>query len=104
MPRVWYLIRGDQRGQDYESGKYLRVLHEARLKEIRDRHVREDYVRSEGWDAGHSEGWDAGRSEGEDRLNRLYSSLIADQRFEDIERSVKDKEYRDQLYKEYRIL
>lgn len=44
-----------------------------------------------------------GRSEGEDRLNRLYDSLIADKRLEDLEKSVKDKEYREQLYKEYGI-
>ena len=79
--------------------KYLRLLHKARLKEIRDRDAREDYVRREGWDAEHSEG----RSEGEDRLNRLYGSLVADKRFEDLERSIKDKEYHEQLYKEYGI-
>lgn len=67
--------------------KTLRLMHEARLKEIRDRDAREDHV----------------RSEGEDRLNCLYGSLIADKRIEDIERSVKDKEYREQLYKEYGI-
>ena len=71
--------------------KYLRLLHEARLKEIRDRDAREDYVRREG------------RSEGEERLNRLYGSLIADKRFEDLERSVNDKEYREKLYKKYGI-
>ena len=75
--------------------KKLRLLHEARLKEIRDRDAREDYVRREGWNAGHSEG--------EDRLNRLYGSLIADKRFEDLERSIKDKEYRELLYKKYRL-
>lgn len=79
--------------------KYLRALHEAHLKEIRDRDAREDYVRKEGWSAGHSEG----RTEGEDRLNRLHGSLIADKRYEDLERSVKDKEYREHLYKEYGI-
>ena len=65
--------------------KTLRALHEARLKEIRDRNAREDYV----------------RSEGEDRLNRLNSSLIADNRLEDLERAIQDKEYREQLYKQY---
>ena len=67
--------------------KYLRLLHEARLKEIRDRAAREDYV----------------RSEGEDRLNRLHGSLIADKRFEDLERCINDKQYRELLYKEYGI-
>lgn len=79
--------------------KTLRALHEARLKEIRDRNAREDYVRSEGWNAG----WSEGQTEGEDRLNRLYGDLLADKRYEDLERSIQDKEYREQLYKEYRI-
>ena len=79
--------------------KNLRLLHEARLKEIRDRNAREDYVRSEGWNEGHSEG----RSEGEDRLNGLICRLIADKRLEDLERATQDKEYREQLYKEYGI-
>lgn len=68
-------------------GKALRSLHEAKLKEIRDRNAREDYV----------------RSEGEDRLNRLNLRLIADNRFHDVEKAAKDKEYRLQLYKEYGI-
>lgn len=33
----------------------------------------------------------------------LEASLIADNRFEDLERSIKDKTYREQLYKEYGI-
>lgn len=81
--------------------KTLRALHEARLKEIRDRNAREDYVRSEGWNAGRNEGLSEGISEGEDRLNRLNGSLIADNRLEDLERAIKDKEYREQLYKQY---
>ena len=95
--------------------KNLRLIHEARLKEIRDRDAREDYVRKEGWNEGHSEGWNAGhsegwnaghskgRSEGEDRLNRLNCRLIADKRFEDLKKATQDKEYREQLYKEYGI-
>ena len=75
--------------------KTWRALHEARLKEIRDRNAREDYVRSEGLNQG--------RSEGEERLNRLYGRLIADKRYEDLERSIQDKVYREQLYKEYGI-
>ena len=80
-------------------GKTLRLMYEARLKEIRDRDAREDYVRNEGIEQGRSEG----RSQGEDRLNRLHGSLIADKRFDDLERSIKDKKYREQLYKEYEI-
>ena len=88
--------------------KNLRLIHEARLKEIRDRDAREDYVRKEGWNEGHSKGWNEGhskgRSEGEDRLNCLNCRLIEDKRFEDLESATQDKEYREQLYKEYGIL
>lgn len=77
----------------------LRLLREARLKEIRDRNAREDYVRSEGWNEGRNEG----RNEGEDRLNRLNCRLIEDKRLEDLERATRDKAYREQLYKEYRL-
>ena len=80
-------------------GKTLRLLRDAHLKEIRDRNAREDYVRSEGRKEGRSEG----RSEGEDRLNRLHGRLIADKRYEDLERSIQDKEYREQLYTQYEI-
>ena len=76
--------------------KNLRLIHEARLKEIRDRDAREDSVRKEGGNEG--------RSEGEDRLNCLNCRLIADERFEDLKRATQDKEYREQLYKEYGIL
>ena len=75
------------------------MIRESRLKEIRDRYAREDYVRKEGL----NEGLALGLNKGEDRLNRLYGSLIADNRFEDLERSIQDKTYREQLYKEYRI-
>ena len=77
--------------------KTLRALHEARLKEIRDRNAREDYVRNEGWNAGLNEGL----REGEDKLNRLNASLIADNRLEDLERAIQDNEYREQLYQQY---
>ena len=48
--------------------KTLRMMYEAKLKEIRDRDAREDYVRAEGRDegraAGKAEGRAAGRVEG----------------------------------------
>ena len=81
--------------------KTLRALHEARLKEIRDRNAREDYVRNESWNAGRNEGLSEGMREGEDKLNRLNASLIADNRLKDLERAIQDKEYREQLYQQY---
>lgn len=83
--------------------KTLRVLHDAHMKEIRDRNARDDYVRNEGLMQGRAEGREEGREEGENRLNRLYLLLIADNRQEDLERAAKDKQVREQLYKEYNI-
>ena len=68
-------------------GRTLKALHDAHLKDIRDRNARDDYV----------------RMETEDKMNRLILSLIQDGRQEDIEKAAKDKRYRDQLYKEYGI-
>ena len=68
-------------------GRTLKALHDAHIKDIRDRNARDDYV----------------RMETEDKMNRLILSLIQDGRQEDIEKAAKDKKYRDQLYKEYGI-
>lgn len=76
-------------------GKTLRAIHEAKLKEIRDRNAREDYVRSEGVKQG--------VRQGEERFGKLNLRLIADKRFEDVERASKDKDYRERLYREYGI-
>ena len=65
----------------------MKALHEAKLKEIRDRNARESYV----------------RKEAEGRLNSLYLRLIADKRYDDLERAAQDKTYREQLYKEYHL-
>ena len=87
------IIEAIREVRDMGLGKTLRLLREAHLKEIRDRNAREDYVRKEGLNEG--------LTQGEDKLNRLYGSLIADQRFDDLRRSIQDKEYREQLYKQY---
>ena len=83
--------------------KTLRVLHDTHMKEIRDRNARDDYVRNEGLIQGRMEGRKEGREEGENRLNRLNLLLIADNRQKDLERAAKDKQVREQLYKEYNI-
>ena len=75
--------------------KTLRMIYEAKMKEIRDRDAREDYV----WNEGRAQGL----VEGEDRLGQLYEKLIEDRRLKDWERSVKDSKYRERLYKEYGI-
>lgn len=58
--------------------------------EERDRLIREE---------GHAQG----TAEGEERVLHLNRLLIAQKRYDDLERASKDKDYRDQLYKEFEI-
>ena len=83
--------------------KNLRLMHEARQKEIRDRDAREDYVRSEGIKQGLERGLEQGLEQGENRVNRLNRALIADGRYEDLENAINDQKLREQLYQEYEI-
>ena len=84
-------------------GKTFKALHEAHMKQIRDRNARDDYVRMEGRAEGHASGLTEGIMAGEDRMNRLVLSLMQAGRQEDIEKVARDKEYRDRLYEEYGI-
>ena len=44
-----------------------------------------------------------GIAEGEERVNHLTLLLIADKRYDDIEKASKDREYQRQLFKEFGI-
>ena len=50
------------------------------------------------------ENQEIGKKIGETRVRTLVEKLIADRRFEDIEKMVKDEEYLQELYKEYSII
>lgn len=50
------------------------------------------------------EGREEGRTEGEDKLEKLMSLLISNQRTEDAQRAAVDKVIRDVLYKEFNII
>ena len=45
-----------------------------------------------------------GREEGENRMFRLYTSLLEKSRTEDIKRAGVDEEFRKELYREFGIL
>ena len=49
-------------------------------------------------------GIEIGKKIGETRVRTLVEKLIADRRFEDIEKMVKDEEYLQELYEEYGII
>ena len=45
---------------------------------------------------------DSERKSAEEAINALYAKLLADKRFEDLERATKDEEFRKQLFEEYK--
>lgn len=53
---------------------------------------------------GEERGKRLGQEMGQDIINRLNQSLIADNRLEDLTRSVQDPIYQEELLKEYDIL
>ncbi len=55
-------------------------------------------------DMGIDEGISKGIDKGIDKANRLSHILLKEKRYEDLERSTRDKEYQKQLFEEYSIL
>ena len=56
-----------------------------------------------GRDEGRTEGRNEGRTEGIEKVNRLSSLLIQEKRYDDLERSTRDREYQQLLFEEYSI-
>ena len=57
-----------------------------------------------GKEEGKSEGRSEGINEGIDQVNRLHQRLVDEKKYEDLERSTRDKEYQRSLFKKYSIL
>ena len=60
-----------------------------------------DAGKEEGIGIGREEGIGIGREEGEEKLNRLYTLLIGQNRIEDLKKAAEDKEYRRKMYCEF---
>ena len=56
-----------------------------------------------GRDEGRTEGRNEGRTEGIEKVNRLSSLLIQEKRYDDLERSTRDREYQQLLFEEFSI-
>lgn len=41
---------------------------------------------------------------GEERINRLYTLLFSEKRYDELEKAMADKEYRETLYKEIQLV
>lgn len=51
----------------------------------------------------YNDGVNQGLELGEDNFAALSQKLLADLRIEDLQKAIENKEYRNKLYKEYRI-
>ena len=93
----------------YEGGiNMCVVLQEAKMFGIREgiERGRQEGIergRQEGIERGRREGIERGRQEGENQLAELISQLISLEKFDDIKRVTEDKEYRKELYRQFRI-
>ena len=59
--------------------------------------------RKEGREEGRKEGRKEGKTEGEDNIRLLSQKLFSQDRIEDVKRVMEDKDYCDQLKKEFGI-
>ena len=73
------------------------------LDEQKARRFWEEELRQESEAKGRAEGRAEGREEGENRLNMLMAKLFSLNRLEDAKRCTKDAEYREKLYREFKL-
>lgn len=102
---------------DYVAGKpsedqFVQKLKKAVNEAKKNREWRREYMTllmrdqeniEKGLEQGRKEGRKEGREEGESRLSALIQKLIDEKRAADVLKVSKDKEYREQLYREYGI-
>lgn len=90
-----YIASAYEQLQVISQDKEKRLEYEAREKALRD------YNQS--MKEAQQTGWEAGREEGREQINRLNALLIQDERYSDLQKSVKDYEFQKQLMSEYGI-
>ena len=90
---------------EYDEEKHIKNEKEISYQEGRKSGIAEGRKSgiAEGRKSGIAEGHKSGIAEGEERLNLLYMKLVADNRIDDLHKSMKDKNYRQMLYAEYGI-
>lgn len=95
-----YIESAYQQLQIISQDKEKRLEYEAREKAIRDYNQSMKEAREIGWEKGR----ETGREEGKEQINRLNALLIQDERYSDLQKSVKDINFQCQLMEEYGIL
>mgnify|MGYP002511243799 FL=1 len=110
-----YIASAYEQLQIISQDKEKRLEYEAREKAILDYNQAMKEAKETGWEAGREIGRMEGREEGEkigeqrgkeksrEQINRLNALLIQDERYSDLQKSVKDIDFQYQLMKEYGI-
>ena len=90
-----------------QKNQYIESAYERLQMISQDREKRLEYEAREKAILDHNqmmlEAEERGREQGEDRINKLNTFLIHENRYEDLERSTRDKEYQRQLMDQYGI-
>lgn len=99
-------------GQDTDEAEtnddYVRLLQEQikRIKQNRDWEEKymllEEMMRDER-EEGRQEGREEGRQEGQERMSQLILLLLKQNRNEDIAKAAADRDYQEQLFKEFNL-
>lgn len=74
-----------------------------RQKEVADMLSMISYAEENGIKKGEKRGEKRGEKKGENRLGTLMNILLKNKRYSDAEKASEDEEYREELYKEYKI-
>lgn len=106
-----YIESAYQQLQVISQDKEKRLEYEAREKALRDYNQCMKEAQKTGWEAGREIGREEGEKIGEQRgkeksreqINRLNALLIQDERYSDLQKSVKDIDFQKQLMSEYGI-
>lgn len=98
-----YIKSAYKRLQIISQDEEKRMEYEAREKAVRDYNEGMLEAEERGIAIGEKRGEERGIAIGEERINKLYSFLINEKRFEDLEHSTRDKEFQRQLMRQYGI-
>ena len=74
-----------------------------RQKELADMLSMISYAEENGIKKGEKRGEKRGEKKGENRLGTLMNILLKNKRYSDAEKASEDEEYREELYKEYKL-
>lgn len=96
-------IETKQTGDAFTKQLHREVESVKRNEEWRREYMKEFLIRNEIREEGYAEGKADGKAEGETLFAKLSEVLMQDAKLEELQRAIKDIDYRELLYREYKI-